>query len=113
MCEGCRIEPEGIVVNHSLTLHAGETFPLGRLAKGSRAEIAALDERGIHTTLPAGELERRLIEMGFVEGAWVEILHEGFPKRDPIAVKVNDHTVALRRAEADAILVKCPHEKAE
>ncbi|HTH15345.1 MAG TPA: FeoA family protein [Magnetospirillum sp.] len=89
-----------------MTQNSGGTFPLGTLGKGTRAEIAALDESGIETTLPEGELERRLIEMGFVEGARVEILHEGFPKRDPIAVRVNDHTVALRRAEADAILVK-------
>lgn len=78
---------------------------LGTLCKGTKAEIAALDETGIVTTLPKGELERRLIEMGFVEGAPVEILHEGFPKRDPIAVRVNEHTVALRRTEAAAILV--------
>lgn len=94
-----------------MTQDSGGTFPLGTLGKGARAEIAALDESGIETTLPDGELERRLIEMGFVEGARVEILHEGFPKRDPIAVRVNDHTVALRRAEADAILVKCLPDK--
>lgn len=86
---------------------------MGTLAKGTRAEITALDESGIQTTLPKGELERRLIEMGFVEGARVEILHEGFPKRDPIAVKINDHTVALRRTEADAILVRFLSDKAE
>lgn len=91
-----------------MTQDIAGTLPLGTLGKGARAEIAALDESGIETTLPAGELERRLIEMGFVEGARVEILHEGFPKRDPIAVCVNDHTVALRRTEADAILVKFP-----
>lgn len=88
------------------------SHPLGSLDKGARAEITALDETGIATTLPKGELERRLIEMGFVEGARVEILHEGFPKRDPIAVRINDHTVALRRAEADAILVRFLSEKA-
>lgn len=84
----------------------GKTLPLGALAKGTRAEITALDENAVKTPLPKGELERRLIEMGFVEGAVVEILHEGFPRRDPIAVRIADHTVALRRAEADAILVR-------
>lgn len=93
-------------------LDIGGTHPLGTLNKGARAEITALDESGIDTALPKGELERRLIEMGFVEGARVEILHEGFPKRDPIAVRVNDHTVALRRIEADAILVKFLTDKA-
>ena len=51
------------------------------------------------------ELERRLLELGFVEGAEVEILHEGPLGRDPIAVRVNDYTIALRRREAMAILV--------
>ncbi|MBI3445074.1 MAG: ferrous iron transport protein A [Magnetospirillum sp.] len=78
---------------------------LGSLGKGTRAEIVGLDESRVHTPLKSGELERRLIEMGLVEGAHVEVLHEGFPRRDPIAVRVNDHTVALRRAEADAVLV--------
>jgi ferrous iron transport protein A len=46
-----------------------------------------------------------LIELGFVEGASVEILHEGAIGRDPIAVRVDSATVALRRREAMAILV--------
>lgn len=81
------------------------SVPLGSLHKGAKAEIVGLDETGIKTTLRKGELERRLIEMGLVEGTQVEILHEGFPKRDPIAVRAGTSTVALRRAEADAILV--------
>ena len=52
------------------------------------------------------ELERRLLEIGFVEGAQVEILHEGAIGRDPIAVRLDDTRVALRRREADAVLVK-------
>lgn len=52
------------------------------------------------------ELERRLLEMGFVEGARVEILHEGFIGRDPIAVQVDDMRVALRRREANAVMVR-------
>lgn len=81
---------------------------LASLRKGTKAAVVHLDESGIATTLPPGELERRLIEMGLVEGARVEVMHEGFPSRDPIAVRVNEHTVALRRAEAGAILVM-PH----
>jgi len=56
--------------------------------------------------LPSGEIERRLIELGFVEGARVKILHEGLFGRDPIAVRVNGATVALRRREAASILVE-------
>ena len=52
------------------------------------------------------ELERRLLEMGFVEGARVRVLHEGFIGRDPIAVQLDDMRVALRRREARDILVR-------
>jgi ferrous iron transport protein A len=52
------------------------------------------------------ELERRLLEMGFVEGARVEILHEGFIGRDPICVKLDEARVALRRREAAGVLVR-------
>lgn len=52
------------------------------------------------------ELERRLLEIGLVEGAHVEILHEGFIGRDPIAIRVDSMRVALRRREADAVLVQ-------
>jgi ferrous iron transport protein A len=79
--------------------------PLGQAAKGFQGTITAIvprDESG----LPPEELERRLIELGFVEGAHVEILHEGLIGRDPIAVRVDGATVALRRREAMSILVK-------
>ena len=52
------------------------------------------------------ELERRLLEMGFVEGARFQILHEGLVGRDPIALKLDDMRVALRRREARAVLVE-------
>jgi len=58
------------------------------------------------TGLPPGELERRLLEIGFVEGAPVEIVHEGLFGRDPIAILINETIVALRRREASAILVE-------
>jgi ferrous iron transport protein A len=55
--------------------------------------------------LTAAELERRLLEIGFLEGAAVEVLHEGPLGRDPIAIRLNDARVALRRREAMAVLV--------
>ena len=58
--------------------------------------------------LESAELERRLLEMGFVEGARVEILHEGFIGRDPICVRLDDMRVALRRRDARGIQVR-PH----
>ena len=55
--------------------------------------------------MSADELESRLIELGFVEGAKVKVLHEGIVGRDPIAVRVENVTIAVRRREAMAILV--------
>jgi ferrous iron transport protein A len=55
--------------------------------------------------LAASEIESRLLELGFVEGVEIKVLHEGPIGRDPIAVRINDTTIALRRREAMAILV--------
>lgn len=46
------------------------------------------------------ETNQRLIEMGLCEGLEVQMLHEGPFGADPIAVLVEGHMVALRRAEA-------------
>ncbi|WGM30747.1 FeoA family protein [Brevundimonas sp. NIBR11] len=59
------------------------------------------------------ELERRLLELGLVEGASVELLHEGLFGRDPIALKVDDMRVALRRKEAASLKVELMAEAAE
>jgi ferrous iron transport protein A len=56
------------------------------------------------------ELERRLLEFGFVEGAHVEVLHEGAIRRDPIAVRLDDMRVALRRRDAEDIWVQLDAE---
>jgi ferrous iron transport protein A len=79
--------------------------PLGRALAGFRGRIDAILVADDRSGLPPEELERRLIELGFVEGAAVEILHEGAFGRDPIAVRVDHATVALRRREAMSILV--------
>lgn len=78
---------------------------LGSARPGFRGRIDAIDTSVHPSGLHPDELERRLIELGFVEGASVEILHEGLVGRDPIAVRVDSATVALRRREANAILV--------
>jgi ferrous iron transport protein A len=73
--------------------------------KGFRGRIDTIAAADTASNHKAVELERRLLELGFVEGAQVEILHEGPLGRDPIAVRVNDTTIALRRREAMAVLV--------
>jgi ferrous iron transport protein A len=81
--------------------------PLGRGARGFHGIVVSVGGADIaRSSLPASELERRLLEIGFVEGASVEILHEGAIGGDPIAVKLDDMRVALRRREADAVMVR-------
>jgi ferrous iron transport protein A len=84
----------------------GPSAPLGQSKRGYRGRVQAISVPPDHCDLPSGELERRLIELGFIEGSQVEILHEGLFGRDPIAVRINDATVALRRREAMAIVVE-------
>jgi ferrous iron transport protein A len=87
---------------------ADEVFLLSEAGKGDCGVIvrvgAADDAEGRGLSRP--ELERRLLEMGFVEGARVQVLHEGFIGRDPIAVQLDDMRVALRRREAREILIR-------
>jgi ferrous iron transport protein A len=78
---------------------------LGNVPKGFSGQVRAIEVNDHGSSLSAAEMERRLIELGFVEGARVQILHEGLFGRDPIAVRVNGATVALRRREAMAIQV--------
>jgi ferrous iron transport protein A len=82
-----------------------KTLSLGQAQRGFIGRIRAIDATASASVLESVELESRLLEMGFVEDARVEVLHEGMFGRDPIAVRVNNATVAIRRREAMAILV--------
>src|SRR5271165_1396904 len=83
-----------------LKLHLGELpsgeLPLGLAQRGYVGRIHRLAAGEAASALSHDELESRLIELGFVEGARVEILHEGIVGRDPIAVRVENVTIAVR-----------------
>lgn len=76
-----------------------EPASLGSGRVGLRGEVSAV-------RADTEDLERLLLEIGFVEGARVEILHEGPFGRDPVAVRVDDMRVALRRREAAAVMIR-------
>ena len=80
-------------------------MPLGLAQRGYTGVIQRLSAGDAGSALSDVELESRLIELGFVEGARVEVLHEGLVGRDPIAVRVDSITIAVRRREAMAIIV--------
>jgi ferrous iron transport protein A len=95
--------------NAPVTRKASAAHPaiaLGHTHRGFVGLIESVHVAGAHHGLAADEMERRLLELGFVEGAPVEVLHEGAIGRDPIAVRVHGTTVALRRREAMAIHVR-------
>lgn len=77
------------------------------MRRGERAQISAIDDVGDETAT------RRLHEMGFDDGVDVEVLHRGPVGGDPIAVRVGNMTVALRRALAVRISVEPFREAAE
>jgi len=81
---------------------------LSDLEKGDSGVIQGIEFHGCDGIggLDQAELERRLLEMGFVEGARFRILHEGLIGRDPIAIQLDDFRVALRRREARSIVVE-------
>ncbi len=88
---------------------------MGTIAPPIRLSTAKVGDKGIITDVraegtlaehgvEASELQRRLLEFGFVEGAHVEVIHEGAIGGDPIAVRLDDMRVALRRRDADEVL---------
>lgn len=82
-----------------------DTLQLHHARPGDRGVIVQVSDRD-PADEHALELERRLLELGLVEGARVELLHEGLLGRDPIAMKVDDMRVALRRHEAARLTVR-------
>lgn len=71
-----------------------------RLLPGQKAQITAIDRAGLDP-----ETARRLQELGFDEGVDVELLHRA-PFGDPMAVRVGNMVIALRRSMAGLIEVE-------
>lgn len=82
---------------------------LSDLEVGAKGLIKGIEPEGHNGPGEIGhdELERRLLEMGFVEGAHFRVLHVGLVGRDPMALRLDDMRVALRRREARSVLVEC------
>jgi len=73
-------------------------MPLGAVAR-------VVGVRAAGATAEARELALRLLEIGFVEGEPVRVIAHGHPGREPIAVRIGGTTFALRRFEAEQVLV--------
>lgn len=53
-----------------------------------------------------GDIGLRLLELGFVEGETLRVVAHGFPGHEPIAIRIGSTTFALRRFEADRVMVE-------
>jgi ferrous iron transport protein A len=98
---------EPIATTPAETQADGKLVRLSQAHPGQRGvivDVRAESHPGDHG-VGVEELQRRLLEFGFVEGAMIEVLHEGAIRRDPIAVRLDDMRVALRRRDAEDVWI--------
>lgn len=82
-------------------------LPIDALAIGAVGVIVAIDPDN-----HAPDRARRLCELGFDEGVDVEVLHRAPFGGDPLAVRVGNMVVALRREMARLVTVAQPEAAA-
>ena len=84
---------------HHVSVVTAPTLPvkLGELPAGSRAQVMEIRGDGRH--------QRRLLDMGFVPGAGVSVIWKA-SLGDPVEYGIKGTAVALRREEANTILVE-------
>ncbi|MGE0615492.1 MAG: ferrous iron transport protein A [Bacteriovoracia bacterium] len=70
---------------------------LSELALGQRGRVISVRSES--------PVVQRLLELGFVAGAEVEVARQAPYFGDPIAVRVRGALIALRRSEAEAVEV--------
>ncbi len=71
---------------------------LSELKRGELARIEQIDAQE--------DLARKLLEMGITEGLELRLAHTGPFGRDPIAIEINDRTIALRRRDAAHVTIE-------
>jgi ferrous iron transport protein A len=71
-----------------------KTMKLLNGEKGDLIQITSLNLDGV--------MRRRLLDLGFVAGAIVEVIRKS-PLGDPIAFRVSQTTIALRKEESSQI----------
>ena len=79
-------------------LHRGDRGRVSGIAADANAAIQIGDVA--HSTVA-----RRLVELGFVPGEPIEVVREIWPGGDPMAVRIGASLFALRRREAQSVLV--------
>jgi ferrous iron transport protein A len=71
----------------------------------SLREVASGKKARIITVNAAGEIGRRLRDMGLSPGTEIEVLGRA-PLKDPVSLRLKNYTLTLRNSEADYITVE-------
>jgi len=85
-------------------VHARHFIPLSKVGVGQN--VIVREVRSGMAQVEGADIGLRLVELGFVEGEPLRIVALGYPGREPIAVRIGSTTFALRRFEADHVLVE-------
>lgn len=75
-------------------MSTSKTIRLNQGEKGDVVRIISLNLGGV--------MRRRLLDLGFVPGAIIEVVRKS-PLGDPIAFRVSQTTIALRKEESSKI----------
>lgn len=87
----------------------GQVVSLAQLHQGDRGHVSGI-AADANAAIQIGDvahstIARRLVELGFVPGEPIEVVREIWPGGDPMAVRIGASLFALRRREAQSVLV--------
>jgi len=90
-----------------ITATSESVTTLATLRRGEHAVVDSVADDGeLFGDTRESTIARRLLELGFVPGASVEVVASMWPGDDPLAVRIGGSTFALRRHEARAVLIR-------
>lgn len=70
---------------------------LGEIKTGQKCKLIKINSQG--------KLKQKLLDMGFVMGAFIEVVREA-PLYDPMELKIHNYLISLRRSEASELEVE-------
>lgn len=71
---------------------------LDNITKGQRCKITNINSSNV-------KLKQKLLDMGFVFGAELEVVREA-PLYDPMELKIHNYLISLRKSEASMLEVQ-------
>jgi ferrous iron transport protein A len=102
--DSCRAWHQSDVIQSLAQLHKGARGVVSDVVASTA--VAASGAVAASSAVAASGVERRLMELGFIPGERIEVIEEVRPGGDPIAVRIGSSIFALRRREAQAVMVK-------